>query len=216
MLRFPSMTMFEGRASLQRYIVDEARRIAPDAITFHFSQSIAQLDLAGRTLRLVPSAAGSSSGGSSSGDGNGGGSGGGGGGGEARMTSTGSGAAAEGRGGGGGDAAAAGSVQYDLLVGADGANSCVRKALTEQVARGSWWLASRLAWILHTAFCRAPDDGALGLQYDMHPGGSTACRWPASQRTCRTSTRCTSASTRSPTTAWPRSVASKLLNPACT
>jgi hypothetical protein len=145
MLKFPSMTMFEGRAALQRYIVDEAQRLAPDSIKFHFSQSIAQLDLARRTLRLVPLAAGSSSdsssktsngsgaaaagvgSGVSSGRSSGSGSS------SAGKAGDGSGAAAE-AGGSKSSAASAGSVQYDLLVGADGANSCVRAALTEQVA----------------------------------------------------------------------------------
>jgi hypothetical protein len=132
MLRFPSMTMFEGRAALQRYIVDEALRLAPEPIKFHFSRSIAQLDVAGRTLRLVPSAAGSSSGSGGSR---------GGGGGRVSKTSTGSGApAVESDGSSSSSATAPDRTQYDLLVGADGANSCVRAALLEQVlSTGCGW-----------------------------------------------------------------------------
>ena len=140
MLKFPSMTMFEGRAALQRYIIDEARRIEPDSIAFHFGRSVAQLDLAGRTLRFVPSASGSSSGGSGSGSGSGSSGSDGGSEGEAgtgsgsSMADTGSAAAAlVGCGGSAESAAAADSVKYDLLVGADGVNSCVRTALTQQV-----------------------------------------------------------------------------------
>lgn len=51
MPRIPSMTLFEGRAALQCYIVDEARRTAPDVTTFHFSHPVAHLDLGSRTVR---------------------------------------------------------------------------------------------------------------------------------------------------------------------
>ncbi len=37
-LSFDSMTMFEWRAALQRYIIDEARRAAPKTLRFHFGQ----------------------------------------------------------------------------------------------------------------------------------------------------------------------------------
>lgn len=37
-MSFDSMTMFEGRAALQRYVIDEALRTAPHAVRFHFRQ----------------------------------------------------------------------------------------------------------------------------------------------------------------------------------
>ena len=118
MTNIPSMTLFEGRSALQHYIINEARRLAPNAIIFHFGQTLAQLDLDSRTASFQQSTAVTSS------------------------NSTVSSSCASGSkyaqhvDGGGPTACSANSLQYDLLVGADGFNSRVRTALTQQVLPG--------------------------------------------------------------------------------
>ena len=115
MTNIPSMTLFEGRSALQHYIINEARRLAPNAITFHFGQTLAQLDLDSRTASFQSTAVTSSS-------------------------STLRGSCASGskyaQNGSGSCACCTNSLQYDLLVGADGFNSRVRTSLTQQVLPG--------------------------------------------------------------------------------
>lgn len=102
------------RDALQRYIIDEARRLAPDAVHFHWGQSLSHLDVASRTAYFQPTAASDSS----VADGN--------------SAGTGKGDSASND--GGSDGATGSSFRYGLLVGADGFNSRVRRTLASQVS----------------------------------------------------------------------------------